>query len=274
MPDFRDSSGNRTSSKIGRTKGRSISKHRWYARCHARRMRKLIPLIFIFSCRAGEPSIDEDSIIGGRIDRAHAAVGMVGRLLGEEANFHCSGTLVGPRTVLTAAHCLFQEGERLYAPDLVFDVGGIAHAVSRSSVHPSYDPSTDRDWEDAALLRLDRASHASPIPVSIDPPLEGVEAEVIGFGVTASGTGFGRRRRARITLGTVTEREIFYDSGERGACYGDSGGPLIQNDAVVGITSRGTASDCREINVAQRADVITVWIGTISRSDACIGWCE
>jgi hypothetical protein len=101
-----------------------------------------------------------------------------------------------------------------------------------------------------------------------------VEAEVIGYGVTANGAGFGRRRRATITLGSVSERELFYDSSERGACYGDSGGPIVQNDAVVGVTSRGSATNCREIDIAQRADVLTVWIGTISRGDACIGWCE
>jgi secreted trypsin-like serine protease len=233
----------------------------------------LISTLF-FACRAADPATDEDAIIGGRIDRSHHAVGQVGRLYEGSAGFHCSGTLIGPRTVLTAAHCLFMDGERLYAGDLVFDVGGVTHAIARSSVSPSYDPTRLEGWEDAALLRLDQPSRIDPIAVSIDPPLDGVEAEVLGFGVTGNGGGAGRRRRARITIGHVSDREIFYDSSDAGACYGDSGGPILQNDALVGVTSRGTASDCREVDIAQRADVITVWIGTISRGDACIGWCE
>ena len=230
------------------------------------------------SCRSNEPALEEGAIIGGRIDRSHGAVGQVGMLADGGVYFHCTGTLIGPRTVLTAAHCLFAGGRRLFAPNLAFEVGGVIHEVARSSI-AGFDPTRDEAWEDAALLRLRERSEVPPIPVSIDPPLEGVEAHVIGFGVTRAsspeeGSGAGRRRRARITLDAVREREIFYVSSDAGACYGDSGGPILQNDAVVGITSRGTALDCRGIDIAQRADVLTVWIGTISRGDACIGWCD
>lgn len=236
----------------------------------------LLSLFVILSCRgADDPAFDEEPIFGGRIDRSHHAVGKIGRMLeGDDIAFHCSGTLIGPRTVLTAAHCLYQNGRRLTASELGFDVADVPLAVQRSSVHPDYDPSRAEAWEDAALLRLAQPAHTAPIPVSIDPPLEGVEATVIGYGVTARGTGAGTRRRATITLDTVTGREILYRSDRAGACYGDSGGPLLQNDAIVGITSRGTATDCHGIDIAQRADVLTVWIGSTSRGDACIGWCE
>ena len=243
-------------------------------------LERVMPILLLtVACRSADESTTTDPIHGGRIDRIHEAVGEVGHLEGDEVGFHCSGTLIGPSTVLTAAHCLFLDGRRLYARSLFFAVGGVLHGVSRSSVDRDFDPSRESAWEDAALLRLDEPSEVGAIPVSIDPPLEGVEAQVIGFGVTRAsapgeGSGGGRRRRARITLDTVTEREIAYDASHAGACYGDSGGPIVQNDAVVGITSRGTADDCRGVDIAQRADVLAAWVGSTSHGDACIGWCE
>ncbi len=243
---------------------------------------RLVPLslLLLIGCRGPEETrATEDPITGGRIDRSHEAVGQVGAFDGDAVGFFCTGTLVGPKTVVTAAHCLFDGARRVYAPELAFEVGGVVHRIARSSVNPGYDPGRDEGWEDAAILRLEEASEVGAIPVSIDPPLEGVEADVVGFGVTRAsgpgqGVGSGRRRHARIALGLVTDREIFYDASASGACYGDSGGPILQNGALVGVTSRGTGVDCHGIDVAQRADVLSVWIGGASGRDACIGWCD
>lgn len=232
------------------------------------------------ACRpADEAAAGEDAIIGGRIDRMHRAVGEVGRVEEGQVDYHCTGTLVGPSTVLTAAHCLFRDGRRVTAPRLAFRVGGRVHAIARSHVAPGWDPSRYEAWEDAALLRLSERSEVPGIPIALDPPSEGDEAEVLGFGVTwasgpGDGTGSGQRRRARITLDVVTDREILYAHRAAGACYGDSGGPILQQGAVVGVTSRGTGTDCRGLDFAQRADVLSVWIGSTSRRDACIGWCD
>jgi secreted trypsin-like serine protease len=242
-------------------------------------MHKQLCLIFLaVACRTNDPTTDEDAIIGGRLDRSHRSVGQVGRFEDEDVFFHCTGTLIGPRTVLTAAHCLFDGDRRLFAPQLAFQLGDTTFRIARSSI-AAYDPTRSEEWEDAALLRLQERSEVAPLPVSLDAPLQGSEAHVIGFGVTRASSpeeasGGGRRRRARITLDSVTEHEIFYSSSEAGACYGDSGGPIVQNDAVVGITSRGTQLDCRGVDIAQRADVLNAWIGRTSRGDACLGWCE
>jgi V8-like Glu-specific endopeptidase len=90
----------------------------------------------------------------------------VGRLeLGGTA--FCTGSLITPSLVLTAAHCLYDEDGRLLSPeDIQFLAGwrnGRAAAyrrVRRAVAHPSYDlnatPGTSRVYFDIALSNCSR----------------------------------------------------------------------------------------------------------------------
>ena len=102
----------------------------------------------------------------------------------------------------------------------------------------------------------------------------------MGFGATGAASpelawGGGARRGASIVLDAVLPRELAYEVDGAGACYGDSGGPLLQDlgrgERVVGVTSRGTALDCQGVDIATRADVLGTWIRRVSARDACIG---
>src|SRR5262249_10246730 len=123
----------------------------------------------------------------------------------------------------------------------------------RSAVAATYDPESNGAWDDLALVVLTRAPDLGPIPPAQSSPLADARAEVVGYGVTRAsgahrGTGAGLRRHVAIRFDEIGERELSYDSSERGACYGDSGGPLIQDlgagEVVVGVTSRGTGLFC------------------------------
>ena len=170
----------------------------------------------------------------------------------------CSGTLIAPDLVLTAAHCVMHRaGYSVIAVDRAFRSRRVGAAAV--SMHPDFVPGTtpeDQPGVDLALIKLAQPLGADFVP--LDPRGAGSigtgdAVDIAGFGVVAEN----RRNTARtlrqahlVSIGSlqvanrvtvVTDRRRFAETAGAGACLGDSGGPILSGGPggyrIVGVVS-------------------------------------
>lgn len=153
--------------------------------------------------------------------------------------------------------------------------------------HPEYSDFTDIDnWNDVAVIVLDEpVTDIAPAPIA---PLGAADAlkqprktifTAVGYGteVRKSETGPQKptpqsypliRRYVEMPGQKITPQIIQTNGNEKdtfgtgGTCFGDSGGSLWLDGAVVGVTSYGYTSNCRYIDGYQRVDipVVAEWL--------------
>jgi V8-like Glu-specific endopeptidase len=168
----------------------------------------------------------------------------------------CSATLIGTRTLLTAAHCVDSARSVLAhnAPsDTQIQFGVNTFRALRWNVHPSWNPSSQDLRNDIALILLERAvPNATPKPWN-NATMSGTQGRPIralGYGNTTPGSGSGTRRQVGLTVSMITQQLIFMgDQSSRGICQGDSGGPTFYTfpdgvERVVGVHSFTASQSC------------------------------
>jgi hypothetical protein len=214
---------------------------------------------------------DKTSTDRGRAAAAVGAIKVQGQLT-------CSGVLVAPSTVITAAHCIYGKDRAT----LEFVVGDDANGVPRQRApvldfgwHRDYDPSR-LGVNDLGYLHLARAiSAVTPATYSRIPLYDRFYRKqlfmYVGYGV--AGPLAGQRRCVDIPVAAVCEGAFANAAPGLATCRGDSGGGVFFDDPsgyrLFGIITWGD-DDCNAYGVSADVGSYQDWIGRVINAAAVV----
>lgn len=195
------------------------------------------------------PAMDDDAteaegdtsslIINGKTDQAHPAVVAIqwniAHADGTNGVATCTGTVIGPKTILTAGHCVkpsddtdeYSNYKVAFGTD--FTQANAVIAGVEAIPHPSYDPSVFGN-NDVGIIVLETATTVKPLRIAqVITNMTGKTVTHVGFGKTdASGkTKNHTKQTVDLPVTMQTAHVLQTGNGKSGICSGDSGGPML-----------------------------------------------
>lgn len=254
------------------------------------------------STTSNAPDTANPQVVGGwRVEKTDAdvvtfksTVALTTEKLVERELIYCSGTLVSPRVIVTAAHCLVDEKLKPRMPDsdirVAFDLdvkrASPRQEIERILVHPEYNPeaavspfSTERPNDIGIVVLKDEMPDGyESVPLNTDSLQAGTKLLIAGFGAPFSGvfSGAGRLRAAWLNMSKEDTGKLRIETTNffQSACSGDSGGPLYAKKpdgsyALAGVVSAGTQflTICTGLNLFTDASKYADWIQGVVDSE-------
>jgi len=201
--------------------------------------------------------IRSQEIVGGTATTGDpAVVALYTKKPEDEKGALCTGTVIAPRVILTAAHCVHPDLVGTGTTTTVLMGADLNTPETRCPCIPAkethYDPLFSRyqlmNGHDIAVVIMDQPLEVKPIPFMQKPIPEaakGQPARIVGYGLDNGfqQTGAGIKRTATLNLNGFDDLFVKTGVWGKGICSGDSGGPvMIQVDGqetVVGVNSFG-----------------------------------